>query len=584
MTRDRRPGRRKANVFVACAIAALGCRRSHLPPRPDGAPVVLAPETSAENGLTVVGELEPNDLLANAQLLSLVASPVVGVAGHLLSAPGSRAKDVDIYRIIVPPPAVIVAGPDSASSPPRQIMSVSVQPESSLVVSIDALDDQGKVLVADVGNSAGEVEGIPNLSVMPGTYFVRVKPGIAGSASASSPVSVPTGASATSGANRHDVGLPGGSAYRLTIRLLPVEAGDEIEPNGKATFAGDVAAGGDVAGFLGWRHDEDWFRLPMVGLPEGSVLSVDLDVPTGVAASLAVYDSVEHKMIEQRGRKGDRVAIRNVRLPSSEPNMFVVIRAEAGRNLDTRYTLHLRTEEARADSELEPNDDPAHAVPLVDGTILGYLGPGDTDVYRYSSAMPVELDFEAIPPEHVDLKVEVIREDGTVVTRVDSGKRREAERLPNLFVSGSLLLRLSAGKGDGNLDEPYRITASSRPVEPSAEREPNGTVALATVLSVGTIGTGLCYPRGDLDYWLAEVPVAPGGSLAVSVRGVTGLTLDVRVQTTAGKDLGHFRVGGESSAPTRVSPAGATCCLIEIREASGRGANPRDRYSLSVLP
>ena len=109
-------------------------------------------------------------------------------------------------------------------------------------------------------------------------------------------------------------------------------------------------------------------------------------------------------------------------------------------------------------------------------------------------------------------------------------------------------------------------------------------LALATVLSVGTIGTGLCYPRGDLDYWLAEVPVAPGGSLAVSVRGVTGLTLDVRVQTTTGKDLGHFRVGGESSAPTRVSPAGAVCCLIQIREASGRGANPRDRYSLSVLP
>ena len=80
---------------------------------------------------------------------------------------------------------------------------------------------------------------------------------------------------------------------------------------------------------------------------------------------------------------------------------------------------------------------------------------------------------------------------------------------------------------------------------------------LATALAPGTIGTGLCYPRGDVDYWLAGAPVDPGGSLAVSVRGVPGLTLDVRVQTTSGKDLGRFRVGGESSAPTRVTP-GAT--------------------------
>ena len=324
----------------------------------------------------------------------------------------------------------------------------------------------------------------------------------------------------------------------------------------------------------------------MAGLPEGSVLSADLDAPAGVAASVAVYDSVEHKMIEQRGRKGDRVAIRNIRLPSSEPNMFVVVRAESGRNLDTRYTLHLRTEEAKADAELEPNDDPAHAVPLVDGTILGYLGPGDVDVYRYAAAMPVELDFEATPPEHVDLKIEVIREDGTVVAKVDAGKRREAERLPNLYVpgSGSVLLRLSAGKGDGNLDEPYRITASSRPSEPGAEREPNGTAGLATTLDSGAIGTGLCFPRGDVDDWIAQTSVAPGGSLAVSVRGVPGLTLDVRVQTISGKELGRFRVGGESSAPTRVTPGAEACCLIQIREASGRGANPRDRYSLSVMP
>jgi hypothetical protein len=335
---------------------------------------------------------------------------------------------------------------------------------------------------------------------------------------------------------------------------------------------------------LAWRQDEDWYRLPLAGLPEGSVLSADLDPPDQVAASITIYDSVEHKMIDQHGRKGDRVAVRNVRLPSSEPSVFVVVRADSGRNLDARYTLRLRTEEAKTDAELEPNEDPVHAVPLGDGTFLGYLGPGDVDVYRYSSTMPTELDFEVAPPERVDLKIEVIGDDGAILMKVDSGKRRELERIANLYVAGSVLLRLSGGKGDGNLDEPYRINASSRPVTPGAEHEPNGTAALATQIADGESGNGLLFPRGDIDYWRTRTPVPPGGSLAIAVGGIAGLSLDVRVQTIAGKDLTRFRVGGDASAPTRVVPGPDGCCLIQVREASGKGANPRDRYTLSAAP
>src|SRR6185503_3350654 len=169
----------------------------------------------------------------------------------------------------------------------------------------------------------------------------------------------------------------------------------------------------------------------------------------------------------------------------------------------------------------------------------------------------------------VDLKLEILRVDGTVLTRIDGGKRREPERLPNLYVGGAVLIRLSGGKGDGNLDEPYRLVATSKPAEAGAEREPNATVALATPLATGAQGSGLVYPRGDVDVWLAEPPaVPPGTSLAVSVHGVPGMTLDVRVQGTAsGKELARFRVGGDASAPTRVAPAAADgCCLIQIRE------------------
>ncbi len=577
------PRRAAVALCVVASFATLGCRKSRLPPRPVGAAVVVAPEAVADSGVTVVDEIEPNDLLANAQPLAPTGVMGVAVEAHLIAPPGSKSKDVDLYRVVVPAPAVVTTEPDGSASP-RQRLAITVRPDAALSVSVDALDELGKTLVASVGTTPGDTEGIANLAVIPGTYFVRVKPGLGstpGSAAA------PGGAGAT-GASRRDAGNSSGgtgaAAYRLTVRLLPFEAGDEVEPNGKGALANDVVAGTDVAGFLAWRHDEDWYRLSLAGLPEGSVLSADLDAPDQVAASIAIYDSVEHKMIDQHGRKGDRVAVRNVRLPSSEPSVFVVVRADSGRSLDARYTLRLRAEEAKVDAELEPNDDPAHAVPLGDGNFLGYLGPGDVDVYRYSSTMPTELDFEVTPPERVDLKIEVIGDDGAVLMKVDGGKRREVERIANLYVAGSVLLRLSAGRGDGNLDEPYRISASSRPVTPGAEHEPNGTPALATQIADGETGSGLLFPRGDIDYWLTRTPVPPGGSLAIAVGGIGGLNLDVRVLTTAGRELARFRVGGDASAPTRVVPGTDGCCLVQVREASGRGANPRDRYTLSAAP
>lgn len=572
-----------ASAAVAVLVASPSCKRTRLPPKPDGAAVVVAPiEPTAEVGFTMADEVEPNDLLANAQPLAPTAEAGAGVVGHLLSAPGSKAKDVDLFRVTIPPPAVVVAGPDGSTPAPLQQLRIEAHPDPGLIVAVDVVDDQGRVAISSTGSTPGEVQGIPNLAVATGPVFVRVRPGFAPSGAASS---VTTSAGV---AGRPDAGVAGsGGGYRLTVRIVPVGPGDETEPNGKGTLANDANLEGDVAGYLGWRHDEDWFRIPTAGLAEGGVLSADLDGIEGVAAALAVYDSVQHKMIEQHGRKGDRVALRNVRLPSSDPNVFVVVSADSGRNLDARYTLHLRSEEAKADVEIEPNDDPAHAVPIVDGTLTGTLGPGDADVFRYSAPVPTELNVEVQPPPHIDVRLEVLREDGTSIMKVDTAKRGGAERLPNLFVSGTVLLRLQGQKGAGNLDDPYRLNVSGRPIEAGAEHEPNGSAALASTLPTATTGTGLIFPRGDVDYWSSGAPTGAQApeSASIAVRGVPGMTLEVRVQATAtGKELTRFRVGGDGSAPTRVPVGPDGCCLLEVREITGRASNAKDRYSLSITP
>jgi len=277
--------------------------------------------------------------------------------------------------------------------------------------------------------------------------------------------------------------------------------------------------------------------------------------------------------------------LRNVRLPSSDPNVYVVVAAEAGRNLDTRYTLRLRSGDAKADAEIEPNDDPAHAVPLANGTVTGTLGPGDADVFRYTAPEPTELSVEVVPPPRVDVILEVLHEDGSLAMKVDGGKRGAPEKIANLFVGGVVFLRLTPKKGEGNLDDPYRVTVAGRPIEAGAEREPNNTTATATALPPNVAGSGLIFPRGDIDFWMVGPPPGGAGALNINVRSIPGMTLDVRVRGLgAGHELARFRVGSDGSAPTRVVSEAEGCCLIEIRDAAGRAANPKDRYLLTVSP
>ena len=96
------------------------------------------------------------------------------------------------------------------------------------------------------------------------------------------------------------------------------------------------------------------------------------------------------------------------------------------------------------------------------------------------------------------------------------------------------------------------------------------------------VGGGLIALRGD-DFWQAVSAPDADGNVTVSVGGVPGLTLDVRVRSQSGKELLRFKVaGGAAPAATTVPTGGEACCVIEVREATGKSVNPRDRYSIAV--
>jgi hypothetical protein len=237
--------------------------------------------------------------------------------------------------------------------------------------------------------------------------------------------------------------------------------------------------------------------------------------------------------------------------------------------------------------------------------MTGYLPAGDVDVFRFDSASPSEIDVVAEAPDRVDIVLEWLRKDGTVLARTDSGGPRETERLPNLFADpGPGFIRLtskvsSRPRARGNLDEPYRLRVTARDPAPGAEREPNDTEPAATPILADAAATGRLFPDGDVDLWRWDGPessgVPPVGA-AVRFRGIPRTTLEVRVfGRKLRKDILRFSANAEETSKLLPAPApGDACCLFEVRgqrikdgakaKVAAPAGRPDDTYSLRVMP
>ncbi|HXT95434.1 MAG TPA: hypothetical protein VN853_03990 [Polyangia bacterium] len=430
-------------VGIALGGLAVGCHRSAMPPRPDGAAVVITPEAT-DDGVPTAPETEPNDTPATAQHLLVTPAAPVAVAGTL--APHGGKRDADLYQVALPATdGGAVALRDGGATLPSLVLRADIRPAAGLALTLEVLDGAGRPLIVASGQ-AGEALSIPNLAVSPASPgLLRVR--ALGEAA-------------------------GPTSYRLVVHLVPYDTGAEIEPNGDAPHATDLALGGEAVGYLGWHHDQDWYRLSTASIPEGGVLSADLDPVPEVGAALGLYGPDGHKLTEARGRKGERVVLRNVRLPAGAPLVFLVVRADVGWSADARYNLRPRAELPRAGSEAEPNDDQAHAQPIGDGTVTGYLARGDVDFFRYSSEGMALLDLEVDPPERGNVEVEITREDDTLLARAQSGHHSPARIAGQPIPGGPVLIRVVPRHGAIDPDDPYHLTVSSRPAPPPGDVPP----------------------------------------------------------------------------------------------------------------
>jgi hypothetical protein len=471
-------GRRMSTVMaLLAALAGLSCRRAPHFVRGDAAAVVVVQRPRDAGGPPLTAEREPNNAPAQAQELAWTGTPpAAAVKGNIERTEAGKAGDVDVFKVVVPGQRMAVssdAGPAADRLVAAKRMSVVINPEAGLALAVDFLDEAPR-LVKTVAGGPGEVVGLPNMAVLPGgTYYLRVK---AAPVPANKKGQVPV-----------DAGVSAGSSYQITVLLLDFEVADEREPNDRLESAGDLLWQGRSAlasGLYGWRRDEDWYRLSLDAMEPGWVLNLDLEGVDDVAASLAVNDSAGRKIVAVRGRKGEKLTLRNLVLPSVAPDAgasavggrcwYVVVRADNGLDREHRYVVHAEAvlPEARGGFETEPNDDAVHASALVEGTTTGYLSVGDVDVFRYLAAEPRGLDIEVTPPSRVRVKVEVIRErDGQVLAEAVAARARQTVRILGFSAPVEpILVRLSQGKYDGNASEPYLLKVASRLLQRDAGR------------------------------------------------------------------------------------------------------------------
>jgi hypothetical protein len=446
-----------ALLFVA-VIACGGCRRGRFPARGDAAAVVVvSPHRDAASPPTVA-EQEPNDKPEQAQLLALNPDwPVLSVDGELAASGQGGGKDVDVFKLVVPgrkdahAETVDSAGAEDIRLLARRL-SLEVAAGAGGGLALQLLDEAAKTIEA-VAVASSESAGMPNMGVLPGrTYFVRIKAGAKSSKAEA---------------------VPSGNSYKLSVQLSDFELAEEREPDDSLASAQPVAMTGaaDFSGFIGWAHDQDFYRVPAAEVV--SALDVDVEAVLGVALGLQVRDGSGSRIAVARGRKGERLALRNVTVPagrgdaSPSSNFFyVVVRGESGQNRNQRYVLHLSMGSSRQDSEVEPNDNGASATVIHDGTFTGYLPIGDVDYFRYAEEGSRELSIEADCPARVRCTLEVVRaKDGHALASAEAKKAKQAIVVARVLTEGEpVLIRLAQDKGDGNANEPYVLKFSSEPV------------------------------------------------------------------------------------------------------------------------
>ncbi|MCG8422460.1 MAG: hypothetical protein MJE77_31485 [Proteobacteria bacterium] len=460
-------------------------------PRDRDAQAVVVVDSPLNQVISFSQEAEPNDDIARATALAVGA----GARGSL-----DGETDVDVYAVTVTKAGLLEA-------------RVSGIDGVDLILELRDANDQ--VVVRSDRGPARIVEGMPNIPVGEGTYYLAISEFVKKSRRTQKRPQKKPVKPAT-----QPVGRQGPSPiYELTVQTSPSPAErHEIERNETADTAAEVPIGEPVFGYMGWHKDVDVWKLSIEGFAAEYSLDLDVDAVPGVIPTLTVRDNAGVLVLRRRGEKDRGLSVRNLVVvreqpdlqndagpahrtdgPNAQPGQAEPGQDEPGDDPSERYyyaalsarrsnplepyRLTMTTRLLDVDDEIEPNDDAENAIPLRNtaqenaGMRRGHLTIGDADHYSLApGSEPILLQITAKPLGGARIEITVLA-DGQTLAMSDASGAGKTESLADVRIeAGKAALVKIAGRGDVGTDAAYELRWAIDPAGPPRRRS-NGDPA-----------------------------------------------------------------------------------------------------------
>jgi hypothetical protein len=342
-------------------------------------------------------------------------------------------------------------------------------------------------------------------------------------------------------------------------------------------------------------------------------LRIELGAVEGLRFDVSVLSAAEAPLYRISSKESEGLSLRNIGVRQSDRIVYVVVKSawvgtgkEARRpfSAEKPYQLTVSQEEAGANAELEPNDEPFKATPLrADGFREGFLSPKtDVDYFVVRPPEPVLLKLNLAGVERLDHSLSLVKPgvDGAAeqtLLKANDGEVKEPEILNNVYCAGECYFRVESAlrKVDGkwvkdfeNPEQPYRLNVQSVPDNGTEEREPN-SLESATPLELGRPLRGTIYPKKDVDHYRLDLSQRPvRTSVTASVTGILKVDLGLylhRLDESGKPQLVQTsdRARGEAPEVIRYSLEPGVY-LLEVRDSRKvPDANFQDSYQLTVV-
>lgn len=499
--------------------------------------------------LPVLMEKEPNNWPEHAQTVS----PGMAIRGHIGYPLTAELGDRDVYCFAVEgeEPRVLRA---ELRGVPKLTMHLSIRTSQWTLIHATRAPSPGRGLV------------VPNLSLAPGRYCFVV-----GEASGGPPYRF----------NRKD-------PYELTFTLKPEAPGEEREPNDAFYNATPLEPGQEIRGLHGEAGDQDWYRVPLAGLPEKSLVTATFRGVPGVTASVTVFDHARREIATRRGIRGASVVLRDLKVQLHTGMIYVLVKGHDRFSVDARYRLKVEASSAMANREVEPNDTPQQAVRLsgMRGEVYGTIEVvSDKDWYVLPVPGQTNLRLEAIPPPGVDLVLTVRDMRGRRLAEANEGRVGEPELLANVRASVGVQILVSSSSQTFDPHGSYRLQWTATPADRGDEREPNNTPGQANLITPGITARGYVHPIKDVDWYRFRLMGFVGATarVRISVQGIPGVHLALSLMDDQQTELA--RSTQPTSEGVRVIETTlhyAKTYYVKVSDDQNQRASPSEHYELLV--